>query len=608
MAGLSVIIITKNEALNIRDCLESIKWAEEIIVVDSGSTDDTVEICHEFTPHVHIHDWPGFGMQKNRALGYATREWVFSIDADERVTPELRIEIETIMRNGRKPGYEIPRLSSFCGRYMRHSGWHPDYVTRLFLRNQGQFSNDLVHERIVINGQVGRLKNNILHESFRDLDQLLGKMNHYSTAGAKMLGQKGRDATLTQAVLHGLWAFFRSYLLRAGFLDGREGFMLAVSTAEGTYYRYAKRLLMQQVEQAKEINIVEPTLFTEAGHCYSFVSALFSASNGGSTYRLWINRKAELSFKVGHVRLRKYFYRRLRRIQAYFLYRKLLKLESKLFIATAGRADLLALHWAASGVIPPRKVYLYFHWFNPSPRKLQGLQKMAVLQPDLVILGPTISVVNAFKEAGFRDVRVVPYPITPKEITNSTVITEFKHVLYAGAARQDKGFKYVVDLIEFFERNGALTPVLIQTSAEHFGKCDAETLADIERLKSSRYPYLTLKTEVLSAEEYDELYRGAIAVQLYRQADFADRVSGVTLDAFSAGCPIVTTSDTWMARTAKRFNAGLVTDDMSPEAIQDRIKAIIAGYPSYHANALQGGIILQQENSASALFETLIEK
>jgi glycosyltransferase involved in cell wall biosynthesis len=246
MAGLSVIIITKNEALNIRECLESVKWADEIIVVDSGSTDNTVAICHEYTAHIYSHDWPGFGVQKNRALSYATGEWVLSLDADERVTPELHAEIVAAINNGSLDGYEIPRLSSFCGRYMHHSGWYPDYVNRLFRRGQGRFTDDLVHERVIISGILGRLKHNLLHESFRDLAQLLGKMNHYSSAGAEMMTQKRRDASLSQAIFHGLWAFIRSYFLRAGFLDGREGFMLAVSTAEGTYYRYVKRLLMQK--------------------------------------------------------------------------------------------------------------------------------------------------------------------------------------------------------------------------------------------------------------------------------------------------------------------------------------------------------------------------
>lgn len=250
MSSLSVIIIVKNESLNIRGCLESVAWADEIIVVDAGSTDDTVAICREFTAQVHVHDWPGFGPQKNRALGYASKEWVFSIDADERVTPELHQEILKTMQSGADDGYEVPRLSSFCGRYMQHSGWYPDYVTRLFRRGRAKFSDDLVHERVVVEGSAGRLQHHLLHESFRDMEQLLAKMNHYSTAGAEMLRKKGRKASLTQAITHGLWAFVRSYFIRAGFLDGREGFMLAVSTAEGTYYRYVKRLLMQQRENA----------------------------------------------------------------------------------------------------------------------------------------------------------------------------------------------------------------------------------------------------------------------------------------------------------------------------------------------------------------------
>jgi glycosyltransferase involved in cell wall biosynthesis len=246
MANLSVIIITKNEEANIRACIESVAWADEIIVVDSGSSDATVEICRELGAQVYVHDWPGFGMQKNRALGYATKDWVFSIDADERVTHELREGIQSAMQRGQAEGYEIPRLSSFCGRYMHHSGWYPDYVLRLFRRGSGKFSDDLVHERVIVNGPIAKLQQLLLHESFRDLEQLLAKINHYSTASAQMLHRKNRTASLKKAVGHALWAFFRSYFLRAGFLDGREGFMLAVSTAEGTYYRYLKLMLLPE--------------------------------------------------------------------------------------------------------------------------------------------------------------------------------------------------------------------------------------------------------------------------------------------------------------------------------------------------------------------------
>lgn len=241
---LSVIIITKNEAANIRTCLESVAWADEIIVVDSGSSDDTVAICREFTPHVHSHDWPGFGPQKNRALDYASKDWVLSLDADERIPPALRAEIQAAMREESADAYEMPRLSSFFGRYIRHSGWHPDYVTRLFRRGAGRFSDDLVHERVMVTGSTGRLIQPILHESFRNAEELLAKINHYSTASAHMLHRKNRKASLKTAIAHALWAFLRTYILRGGFLDGREGFMLAVSTAEGTYYRYVKLMLM----------------------------------------------------------------------------------------------------------------------------------------------------------------------------------------------------------------------------------------------------------------------------------------------------------------------------------------------------------------------------
>jgi glycosyltransferase involved in cell wall biosynthesis len=605
VAGLSVIIITKNEAINIRECLESVKWADEIIVVDSGSTDDTVAICREYTQHVYVHDWPGFGMQKNRALGYASKGWVLSLDADERVTPELRSEIENTLRDGNALGYEIPRLSSFCGRYMRHSGWYPDYVTRLFQQNKGEFTNDLVHERVIINGTVGRLIHNLLHESFRDLDQLLAKMNHYSSAGAEMLGHKGRDATLTQAITHGLWAFVRSYLLRAGFLDGREGFMLAVSTAEGTYYRYAKRLMMQKHNDTRVFNIVEPTLMSDAGHCNSFINALFGASTGKIPFRLWVNRHAKVSFNFDHVGMRRYFYRRLRRLQSYFLYRKLLRQSNKLFISTAGRTDLLLLNFAARGTIPPGKVYLYFHWFNLSKSKLRSLKKLAARQPNLVIFGPTPSVVNVFKNAGFVDARVVPYPITPRKMNDLNRRNEFKYMLYAGAARQDKGFNQVIDFIEYLYNNNSSIPVVIQTSAEHFGKCDAETLADIERLKSTPYPYLTLKTGVLSTAEYAALFAGAVAIQLYSTNDFTDRISGITLDAFSGGCPVISTSSTWISRMVERFDAGLVTENMQPESVLKNAEAIIADYARYNDNAIKAGQTLQQENSADVLYNAL---
>jgi glycosyltransferase involved in cell wall biosynthesis len=244
---LSVIIITKNEAHTIEDCLKSVGWADEIIVVDSGSDDDTVAICQKFGAQVSKNEWPGYGKQKNHALALAKGDWILSIDADERVTPALRQEIEhAIATPNDCVAWQIPRLSSFCGRYMRHSGWWPDYVTRLFHRDYAKFSDDIVHERVIVKGLTGTLKAHFLHESIEDFEDLLTKMNQYTTAGALMADERKKTASLTKAIGRGLWAFFRSYVLRAGFLDGREGFILSVSTAESTYYRHLKLMLLMR--------------------------------------------------------------------------------------------------------------------------------------------------------------------------------------------------------------------------------------------------------------------------------------------------------------------------------------------------------------------------
>jgi len=244
-AGLCVIVIARDEEKHLGAALDSVRWADEIVVVDSGSRDRTVEIAREHGANVvATADWPGFGPQKNRALDRATRDWVLSIDADERVTPELRKEIEAVVAGaGAHDAYEMPRLSSYCGRSMRHGGWWPDRVTRLFRRGKARFSDDLVHEKVVVQGSTGRFAGHLEHLAFEDLDEVLRKIDSYSTANAKMMHARGKRGSLGAAILHGGWAFFRTYVLQAGFLDGRHGFMLAVSNAEGTYYRYLK--LMQ---------------------------------------------------------------------------------------------------------------------------------------------------------------------------------------------------------------------------------------------------------------------------------------------------------------------------------------------------------------------------
>lgn len=239
---LSVIIITKNEASNIQACLDTVKFANQWIVVDSGSTDDTAAIAHAAGATViQTADWPGFGPQKARALAAADGEWVLSLDADERITPELAQEIgEIIHAQNTADAYDISRSSWYCGRFIKHSGWSPDYVTRLFKRGKARFSDDLVHEQLIVDGITRRLKFSMLHYSFKNFSQVLQKIDDYSTLSAQQAYARGKRAGVGKAALHGLWAFIRTYFLRLGFLDGAHGLALAISNAEGSYYRYLK--------------------------------------------------------------------------------------------------------------------------------------------------------------------------------------------------------------------------------------------------------------------------------------------------------------------------------------------------------------------------------
>ena len=243
MPTLSVILITRNEEANLEDCLASLDGiAQQLVVVDANSSDRTLEIAQNYGATIaQPSDWPGFGPQKNRALELATGDWVLSLDADERLTPALKSEILTaIHHNAHIDCFAIPRLSWYCGRFIRHSGWSPDYVDRLFKRGTARFSEDLVHERLIPSGAVAKLENPLLHYSFMNYSQVLEKLDRYSTASAEQAFAKGKTATPLKAILHGAWAFIRTYIVRAGFLDGPQGFTLAMSNAQGTYYRYIK--------------------------------------------------------------------------------------------------------------------------------------------------------------------------------------------------------------------------------------------------------------------------------------------------------------------------------------------------------------------------------
>jgi glycosyltransferase involved in cell wall biosynthesis len=253
---LSVILITHNEANNILDCLASVGFADQIIVVDHGSVDNTVELVTSMGAQVlHTADWPGFGVQKNRALDLATCDWVFSIDADERVTPELAeqlkaainidIKIDSNIDNIRNKNisqhdaYEVPRLTQFCGQWIRHCGWTPDHVLRLFKRGSARFSNDLVHERLVQStGTCGKLTTPMLHYSYPTPASYWRKLDQYSQAWAKQRHLEGKKTSMLRAAMSGVVAFVRTYFFRLGFLDGALGFAVCTMQAQSAFGKY----------------------------------------------------------------------------------------------------------------------------------------------------------------------------------------------------------------------------------------------------------------------------------------------------------------------------------------------------------------------------------
>lgn len=250
MPRLSVAIIAFNEAANLPHCLRSVSWADEIVVVDGGSTDRTVQLATEHGARIVLApDWQGFGVQKNRAIDACTGDWILALDADERVDEALRRDIEVAITGSAFDVYAMPRRSTYCGRYLRHGGWWPDPVTRLFKRGTARYSPARVHERLETDRPVGRLNAALTHFSFRSMEQVLDKVNRYSTEGALMVRARGETPGLLSAIGHGIAAFLRTYVLKLGFLDGRHGFLLAVSNAEGSYYRYVKAMLAAETRR-----------------------------------------------------------------------------------------------------------------------------------------------------------------------------------------------------------------------------------------------------------------------------------------------------------------------------------------------------------------------
>ncbi len=247
MEPVSATLITFNEERNIAGAVESLSWAEEIVVVDSGSTDATLEICRRYTDRIFHRDWSGYVDQKNYAVERAANDWIFSLDADERASPELVREIQSLRSAGPgSPGYRIPRVACFMGRWIRHGDWYPDFQLRLFDRRHGRWEGGRVHESVKIAGETGLLKGEIQHFTYHSLTDYLKRLEVYSSLAAADYRERGKSSGCLKMLANPLLTFVKAYLLKRGFLDGAPGLLVAVMGAVSVFFKYAKLYELQR--------------------------------------------------------------------------------------------------------------------------------------------------------------------------------------------------------------------------------------------------------------------------------------------------------------------------------------------------------------------------
>jgi glycosyltransferase involved in cell wall biosynthesis len=238
---VSVTVITRDEAANIEACLASVAWADDVLVVDCGSTDRTVDIAKAKGARVIVKDWPGYGKQKNFAATHAAHDWILSVDADERVTPELAAEIRARLAGDTAPaGFRIPRMTFHLGRWIRTTDWYPDYQLRLYDRRRARWKEQHVHESVSADGPIGQLASDLQHYAYRDITHHHRTMDRYTTLAAEDMYVSGRRAGWTDLVFHPPAAFLRNYVLRRGFTDGVPGFIISVMNAHYVFLKFAK--------------------------------------------------------------------------------------------------------------------------------------------------------------------------------------------------------------------------------------------------------------------------------------------------------------------------------------------------------------------------------
>ena len=351
------------------------------------------------------------------------------------------------------------------------------------------------------------------------------------------------------------------------------------------------------------IHVVEPTLVDEAGHCHSFLGAMCAAAPE-QTFQVWAGREVgPLYGDLPQVMLRPYFIRSVRKLQAALLYWRLLRGAGRIFVPTAGTTDLATIDLVARGKVPPGRASFFFHWVRPTKSKRARMGLLAKRQPNLRVLGATQEIVDILRDVGFERSQLVPYPVSTRAHPPEGPAS-FRHLLFAGAARQDKGFARVVDLVALLKEKGETLPVAVQTSAKHYGKIDVSE--EVARLYQLDYLSLQTHPQTLDPSEYFRLFHGAICLQPYDRQEFAGRVSAVTVDALASGAPILTTAGTWMGQMVERLDAGIALEDLSASALYTAVGILIGEYGRYSANARKAAEVVHEEHSGAHLLQAVL--
>lgn len=357
------------------------------------------------------------------------------------------------------------------------------------------------------------------------------------------------------------------------------------------------------------LNLIEPTLFDQTGHSYTYVQCLLEANKQiRSTINVWCDKRGADLFKNQNCTIHPFFYRPLRQIYKIFLYRRLIQQSGIIFVSTAELWDLKLLsHFAKKYRTKVKaKIFLQFHQFKQTPKKIASLVKIAARDQGFNIITPTAKLADIFINRGFKSCTVIPCPTYhPAPKPNNTPV-KFSKILYAGAARNDKGFPAVIDALQYNRQLGKDTAFEIQTSPPNSQRYDKPTLAALEKLKSISKNNLIIHNDTLTKEQYLDLFTNAICLLIYNQKDYQDKFSAVALDAFYAGSPIITAKNTWMGDMAEEYQAGVTLAEYTPENIQQAIDFLIANYEKFNANAKQAAQQLAELHDPRHTLEFLL--